>query len=150
MMLVDLGRNDVGRIAKPGTVRVTRLMEPERYSHVIHLVSEVRGKRREDASLFDVFRAAFPAGTLTGAPKIRAMEIIAELEEKPRDIYGGAVGYFDLSGNMDFAIAIRTMICKDGNVTLRAGAGIVYDSLPKHEHKECCNKARGPLTAAIL
>lgn len=147
MMLVDLGRNDVGRVAEPGSVHVTRVMEVEKYSHVMHLVSEVRGKRNEQSSLFDIFRDAFPAGTLTGAPKIRAMEIIAKLEKHPRDIYGGAVGYFDLSGNMDFAIAIRTMLYKNGTVSLRAGAGIVYDSVPTLEYKECCNKARGPLTA---
>jgi len=147
MMLVDLGRNDVGRVAKPGTVRVTRLMEVEKYSHVMHLVSEIRGECAKGKSLFDIFQTAFPAGTLTGAPKIRAMEIIAELEKKPRGIYGGAVGYFDLSGNMDFAIAIRTMVYKNGLVSLRAGAGIVYDSLPDREHLECCNKARGPLSS---
>lgn len=147
MMLVDLGRNDVGRVAEPGSVRVTRLMEIEKYSHVMHLVSEVRGKRQQENSLFDIFQATFPAGTLTGAPKIRAMELIAEFEKQPRGIYGGAVGYFDLSGNMDFAIAIRTMLYRNGAVNLRAGAGIVYDSIPAHEHQECLNKAQGPLTS---
>lgn len=152
MMLVDLGRNDIGRVAEPGSVRVTRLMEVERYSHVMHLVSEVRGKRRSEISLpkislFEIFQAAFPAGTLTGAPKIRAMELISEFERQPRGIYGGAVGYFDLSGNMDFAIAIRTMLYQNGMVNLRAGAGIVYDSKPTKENLECHNKARGPLTA---
>ena len=153
MMLVDLGRNDVGRVAEPGSVRVTQLMEVEKFSHVMHLVSEIRGKRirsgagNSGGSLFDIFKMAFPAGTLTGAPKVRAMEIIAEFEKKPRGIYGGAVGYFDLSGNMDFAIAIRTMLYKDGVVRLRAGAGIVYDSKPELEDQECCNKARAPLTA---
>lgn len=147
MMLVDLGRHDLGRMAKPGTVRVEKMMFAERFSHVMHLVSEIRGKRRTDLSLFDIFRMAFPAGTLTGAPKIRAMEIIAEFEREPRGVYGGAVGYFDLSGNMDFAIAIRTMVYKNGIVTLRAGAGIVYDSKPAHENLECRNKAAAPLTA---
>lgn len=147
MMLVDLGRHDIGRMAKPGTVRVSKMMFAERFSHVMHLVSEIRGKRRTDLSLFDIFRMAFPAGTLTGAPKIRAMEIIAEFEREPRGVYGGAVGYFDLSGNMDFAIAIRTMVYKNGIVTLRAGAGIVYDSKPAHENLECRNKAAAPLTA---
>lgn len=147
MMLVDLGRNDVGRIAQDGTVKVTRMLEVEKFSHVMHMVSEVRGKRKTDSSLFDIFKAAFPAGTLTGAPKIRAMEIIADMEKIPRGIYGGAVGYFDLSGDMDFAIAIRTMIYRKGIVTLRAGAGIVYDSTPAFENKECCNKASAPLTA---
>jgi anthranilate synthase component 1 len=148
MMLVDLGRNDIGRVAEPGSVKVTRLMELEKYSHVMHLVSEVRGKRG-DAGLFEIFKAAFPAGTLTGAPKIRAMELIAEFEKQPRGIYGGAVGYFDLSGNMDFAIAIRTMLYQNGIVNLRAGAGIVYDSVPANENLECHNKARGPLTALV-
>lgn len=146
MMLVDLGRNDVGIVAEPGSVTVTRLMEVEKYSHVMHLVSEVRGKR-SDADLFEIFKAAFPAGTLTGAPKIRAMELIAKFEKAPRGIYGGAVGYFDLSGNMDFAIVIRTMLYKNGMASIRAGAGIVYDSVPANEHQECLNKARGPLTS---
>ncbi len=147
MMLVDLGRHDIGRMAVPGTVHVPKMMFVEKFSHVMHLVSEIRGKRRPDLSLFDMFRMSFPAGTLTGAPKIRAMEIIADFEKQPRDIYGGAVGYFDLSGNMDFAIAIRTMMYKSGVVTLRAGAGIVYDSSPAHENLECHHKARAPLTA---
>lgn len=147
MMLVDLGRNDVGRVAEAGTVKVTQLMDVEKFSHVMHLVSEVRGKRKAENSLFDIFKSAFPAGTLTGAPKIRAMEIIADLEKAPRGIYGGAVGYFDLTGDMDFAIAIRTMVYRSGTVTLRAGAGIVYDSIPESEDKECHNKAAAPLTA---
>lgn len=153
MMLVDLGRNDIGRVALGGSVRVTRLMEVEKYSHVMHIVSEIRGKRNATISLFDIFKTAFPAGTLTGAPKIRAMEIISELEKMPRGIYGGAVGYFDLSGNMDFAIAIRTMLYKKeaskGVVKLRAGAGIVYDSKPEMENQECKNKAMGPLSSLI-
>lgn len=147
MMLVDLGRNDIGSIAKKGSVKVTQLMKLERFSHVLHLVSEIRGKKRKNKSLFDIFKAAFPAGTLTGAPKIRAMELIADFEKQPRGIYGGAVGYFDLSGNMDFAIAIRTILYKDGMAYLRAGAGIVYDSIAANENKECFNKARAPLTA---
>lgn len=156
MMLVDLGRNDVGKVAKPGTVRVSRLMEIEKYSHVMHLVSEVRAKRKKNASLFDIFKSTFPAGTLSGAPKIRAMEIISKMEKSPRGIYGGAVGYFDMTGNMDFAIAIRTMTYarekagKKGRITLRAGAGIVYDSVPAHEDLECRNKAKGPLEAVTL
>lgn len=149
MMLVDLGRNDAGRVAESGSVRVTRLMQAEKYSHVMHLVSEIRARRAKKNDLFDIFKTAFPAGTLAGAPKIRAMEIIAQLERKPRGIYGGAVGYFDLSGNMDFAIAIRTMVYKKGIVNLRAGAGIVYDSVPEYEHKECCNKARGPIISTM-
>ena len=150
MMLVDLGRNDIGRVSEPGTVAITRLMQVEEFSHVMHLVSEIRGIKKKDATLFDVFSAAFPAGTLTGAPKIRAMNIIAELEETPRGIYGGAVGYFDLSGNMDFAIAIRTLMYKEGEVTIRTGAGIVYDSIPLSESQECNKKAMGPLTALTL
>ncbi len=146
-MLVDLARNDVGRVAKPGTVRVSQHKDIQKFSHVMHMVSEVRGEQSEDKDLFDVFQASFPAGTLSGAPKVRAMKIIAELEAKPRDIYGGAVGYFGLDGNMDLAIAIRTMLIKDGTVTFRTGAGIVHDSQPNLEHKECLNKAQGILTA---
>lgn len=150
MMLVDLGRNDAGRVSEPGSVTITKLMQVEKFSHVMHLVSEIRGMKKKDATLFDVFSATFPAGTLTGAPKIRAMNIIAELEETPRGIYGGAVGYFDLSGNMDFAIAIRTLMYKQGEVTIRTGAGIVYDSIPLSESQECDKKAMGPLTALSL
>lgn len=147
MMLVDLGRNDLGRISEPGTICATRLMEIDLFSHVMHMVSELRGMRKKDATLFDIFKATFPAGTLTGAPKIRAMELIYSLEKKPRGLYGGAVGYFGFTGEMDFAIAIRTMVLQAGRVTLRAGAGIVYDSIPAHEYLESCNKARGPLAA---
>lgn len=150
MMLVDLGRNDVGRVSEPGSVTITKLMQVEKFSHVMHLVSEICGTRKKESTLFDIFSSAFPAGTLTGAPKIRAMNIIAELEETPRGIYGGAVGYFDLSGNMDFAIAIRTLLYKQGEVTIRTGAGIVYDSIPLLESQECDKKARGPLTAFSL
>lgn len=142
MMLVDLGRNDVGTVSVPGTLRVTQQMALERFSHVMHLVSEVRGKKRPDVSLIDAFKACFPAGTLSGAPKIRAMELIDKLEDKPRGIYGGAVGYFGLNNEMDFAIAIRTMKYRDGEITLQTGAGIVYDSQPELEIKECLNKAR--------
>ncbi len=146
MMLVDLGRNDLGHIAKPGTIEVTKLMQIQKYSHVMHMVSEIKATPAPEKNLFEIFKTAFPAGTLSGAPKIRAMQIIAELEQEPRGIYGGAVGYFDLSGQMDFAIAIRTMLYKDGQITLRAGAGIVYDSIPENENQECHNKARAPLT----
>lgn len=149
-MLVDLGRNDMGKIAKPGSVKITELMKIEKFSHVMHLVSEIQGIKSENATLFDIFQAAFPAGTLTGAPKIRAMKIISELEKTPREIYGGAVGYFDLSGDMDFAIAIRTMLYKKGKMKMRAGAGIVFDSKEKNEFHECLNKARGPLSATLL
>lgn len=141
-MLVDLGRNDIGRVSKKGTVRVTKLLAVERFSHVMHLVSEIRGTIDSKKNMFDVFRACFPAGTLTGAPKIRAMQIISELEKERRGIYGGAVGYFDVSGNMDFAIAIRTIIKKGPSTLVQSGAGIVYDSIPEMEHEECIHKAK--------
>lgn len=143
IMLVDLGRNDVGRVARGGTVKVTELMVVERYSHVMHIVSNVRGQLREGLDSFDVFRAAFPAGTLSGSPKIRAMEIIDELEPSRREVYGGAVGYFSFSGNMDLAIAIRTLQIVKDKLYLQAGAGIVADSDPEMEYQETLNKARG-------
>ncbi|MDZ4183912.1 MAG: anthranilate synthase component I [Desulfuromonadales bacterium] len=147
IMLVDLGRNDIGRVALPGTVEVSELMVVERYSHVMHIVSNVRGELRPELDAFDVFRAAFPAGTLSGSPKIRAMEIIDELEPCRREIYGGAVGYFSFSGNMDMAIAIRTLVVQDGLVHLQAGAGIVADSDPEAEYQETINKARAVVRA---
>lgn len=150
MMLVDLGRNDLGKIAIPGTIKINNLMSIQKFDQVMHMVSEITGTRDPKKSIFDVFQATFPAGTLTGAPKVRAMEIIAKLEKVPREIYGGAVGYFGFNGNMDFAIAIRTMLYKDGQIYLRAGAGIVYDSLPKNENSECQNKAKGPLKSLII
>ncbi len=142
VMLVDLGRNDVGRVAVPGTVEVRDLMRVERYSHVMHLVSEVRGRLRPDLDAFDALAACFPAGTLTGAPKVRAMEIIAELEPVRRGPYGGCVGYFGFSGNMDTCIAIRTVVARGGRAYVQAGAGIVADSDPEREWEECANKAR--------
>jgi len=147
IMLVDLGRNDIGCISEPGTVKVTQLMDVERYSHVMHLVSHVQGKLRKDKTPFDAFRSCFPAGTVSGAPKIRAMEIIAELERDKRGPYAGAVGYFDFFGNLDTAICIRTIIIKDGTAYIQAGAGIVADSNPENEHKECMNKARAMFQA---
>lgn len=147
IMLVDLGRNDIGRVAQPGTVEVSELMVVERYSHVMHIVSNVRGELRPELDAFDVFRAAFPAGTLSGSPKIRAMEIIDELEPCRREIYGGAVGYFSFSGNMDMAIAIRTLVVQDGRVHLQAGAGIVADSDPETEYQETINKGRAVVRA---
>jgi anthranilate synthase component 1 len=147
LMLVDLARNDVGRISKPGTVEVTQFMDVERYSHVMHLVSHVQGKLREDYSQFDAMRACFPAGTVSGAPKIRAMEIIAELEPDKRGPYAGAVGYFDFSGNMDTAIAIRTIVIKDGMAYVQAGGGIVADSVPEAEYQESLNKSQALLAA---
>jgi anthranilate synthase component 1 len=147
IMLLDLGRNDVGRVATIGSVEVTERMVIERYSHVMHIVSNVRGRLAEGHDCFDAFRATFPAGTLSGAPKIRAMEIIEELEPVRRGVYGGAVGYFGFGGAMDTCIAIRTMLIKDGTVYVQAGAGIVADSDPEREHAECLNKARGLLQA---
>lgn len=147
IMLVDLGRNDIGRVSRPGTVEVSELMEVERYSHVMHLVTNVQGKLRPDMNAFDALRACFPAGTVSGAPKIRAMEIIAEVESEKRGPYAGAVGYFSFSGNMDMAIAIRTMVMTGGIAYTQAGGGIVYDSVPESEYEETMNKARALLTA---
>ncbi len=148
VMLVDLGRNDVGRVAQPGTVRVSREMEVERYSHVMHLVSEVEGRLRSDLDGWDALFACFPAGTLSGAPKLRAMEIIDELEEVKRGVYGGAVGYRNLNGDLDSCIAIRTLVERGGSVQIQAGAGIVYDSVPSNELAECSAKA-GALVEAV-
>jgi anthranilate synthase component 1 len=147
IMLVDLGRNDIGQVSEPGTVEVTQLMDVERYSHVMHLVSHVQGRLRAGLSSFDALRACFPAGTVCGAPKIRAMEIIAELEPDKRGPYAGAVGYFDFSGNLDTAITIRTIIIKDGVAYVQAGAGIVADSIPQREYEESLSKAQALLTA---
>jgi anthranilate synthase component 1 len=150
VMLVDLGRNDIGRVAEPGSVRVTREMEVERYSHVMHLVSEVEGKLREDLDAWDALFACFPAGTLSGAPKVRAMEIIDELEEVRRGIYGGAVGYRNLNGDLDSCIAIRTLVERGGSVQIQAGAGIVYDSVPENELAECSAKASALVEAVAM
>jgi len=137
----------VGRISQPGSVEVTQFMDIERYSHVMHLVSHVQGKLRQGLTQFDALRACFPAGTVSGAPKIRAMQIIAELEPDKRGPYAGAVGYFDFSGNMDTAITIRTIIVKDGAAYVQVGAGIVADSIPSREYQECMSKAQALLTA---
>jgi anthranilate synthase component 1 len=148
VMLVDLGRNDVGRIAKYGTVAVTDLMVVERYSHVFHIVSQVEGELQDDASAIDVFRATFPAGTMTGAPKVRAMQIIDELEPERRGPYAGAIGYIAAGDRrMDLAITIRTCVIADGVASIQAGAGIVADSIPANEWEETENKARAMLTA---
>jgi anthranilate synthase component 1 len=141
LMLVDLGRNDLGRVAELGSVQVTDLMFVERYSHVMHLVSNICCDLKPDFDAFDLLRATFPAGTLSGAPKIRAMEIIAELEQNPRGPYGGAVGYISFHGNMDMAITIRTACIEDSLLTVQAGAGIVADSDPERERQETVNKA---------
>ncbi len=150
IMLVDLGRNDVGRVAEIGSVRVTELMTVERYSHVMHLVSNVEGRLRDGLDAFDLLRACFPAGTVTGAPKVRAMEIIDELEPVKRGPYAGAVGYFGFSGNMDMCITIRTLIVKDGLLHVQAGAGVVADSVPENEYKETVNKAMGMMKAVEM
>ena len=147
IMLLDLGRNDIGRVSEPGTVQVTQLMDVERYSHVMHMVSHVTGRLREGYTSYDALRACFPAGTVSGAPKIRAMEIIAELEPDKRGPYSGAVGYFDLSGNMDTAITIRTLVIKDGMAYAQAGGGIVFDSTPEEEYQETLDKASALLRA---
>src|SRR5579863_7995688 len=147
VMLIDLGRNDVGRVAETGTVDLVRKMEIERYSHVMHIVSEVRGKVPRTTPPLEVLRAAFPAGTLAGAPKVRAMQIIRELEAAPRGIYGGAVGYVSQTGGLDFAIAIRTAVCKNDRFFVTAGAGVVEASDPASEAEETWNKARAVLCA---
>lgn len=150
IMLVDLGRNDVGRVAVTGSVNVTELMAVERYSHVMHLVSNVTGKLRKGLDAFDVLRASFPAGTVTGAPKIRAMEIIEELEPTKRGPYAGCIGYFDFSGNMDMCITIRTIIFKGKKAYIQAGAGLVADSVPENEYTETVNKAKGMFKAVEM
>jgi anthranilate synthase component 1 len=150
IMLVDLGRNDVGRVSDAGTVDVDEFMVTEKYSHVMHIVSNVRGRLRDGLDAFDALRACFPAGTLTGAPKIRAMEIIEEMEPCKRGIYGGSVGYFGFSGNMDMCITIRTVVVNDGRIYVQAGAGIVADSDPEKEYEETKSKARGILKAVEM
>jgi anthranilate synthase component I len=147
VMLVDLGRNDVGRVTELGSVKVTEFMVTERYSHVMHLVSHVVGKLRPGANAFDVLRACFPAGTVTGAPKIRSMEIIDEIEPTRRGPYAGAVGYISYSGNLDSCITIRTIVCHGNRAFVQVGAGIVADSDPKTEWLETCSKARGVILA---
>ena len=150
LMLIDLGRNDVGRVSNTGSVKLTEKMIVERYSHVMHIVSNVIGQLQEGMSAMDVLRATFPAGTVSGAPKIRAMEIINELEPVKRGIYSGAVGYLSWNGNMDTAIAIRTAVIKDHQLSIQAGAGIVYDSVPENEWAETMNKARAIFRAVAL
>ena len=150
VMLVDLGRNDVGRVARKGTVRVDGFMQVERYSHVMHLVSQVNGELDPSLDAYDVMKACFPAGTVSGAPKIRAMEIIEELEPTRRGPYAGAVGYFSFSGNMDTCINIRTIVIKGRQAYIQAGAGIVADSDPEREYEETCNKARAMMKAVEM
>ena len=150
IMLVDLGRNDIGRVAETGSVSVNELMVVEKYSHVMHIVSNVHGQLKRSKDSFDALRACFPAGTLTGAPKVRAMEIIEEIELCKRGAYGGSVGYFGFSGNMDMAITIRTLVIKDGKIYIQAGAGIVADSVPEKEYQETINKAKAMLKAVEM
>ncbi|MES1930843.1 anthranilate synthase component I [Salinisphaera dokdonensis CL-ES53] len=150
LMLIDLGRNDVGRVSQPGSVKLTERMAIERYSHVMHIVSNVTGKLKAGLTPMDALRAAFPAGTLSGAPKIRAMEIIDEIETVKRGVYGGAVGYLAGNGSMDLAIAIRTAVLKDGEIHVQAGGGIVADSQPTAEWEETMNKAKAVMKAAAI
>jgi anthranilate synthase component 1 len=150
LMLIDLGRNDVGRVAETGSVEVTERFVIERYSHVMHISSNVIGRLKAGKTAMDVLRAALPVGTLSGAPKIRALEIIDELEPVKRGIYGGAVGYLAWNGNMDTAIAIRTAIVKDGTLYIQAGGGVVADSVARLEWKETMNKARAMFQAAAM
>jgi anthranilate synthase component I len=150
IMLVDLARNDLGRVCEPGSVAVPELMVIERYSHVMHIVSDVTGRLAAGRDIYDVLRSTFPAGTVSGAPKIRAMEIIAELETARRGPYAGAVGYIGFDGNLDSCITIRTIILDEGRAYVQAGAGIVADSVPAAEFEETRNKARGMLTALAL
>ena len=147
VMLVDLGRNDLGRVCEYGSVSVDELMAVETYSHVLHIVSQVSGTLREGATAMDALRAALPAGTLSGAPKVRAMEIIDELEPHRRGPYAGAVGYIDFNGNMDTCIALRTLVVQDNAAYIQVGAGIVADSVPAREYEETINKAQGLLKA---
>jgi anthranilate synthase component I len=147
IMLVDLGRNDIGKVSEPGSVKVSELMDVERYSHVMHMVTHVQGKLRKDMNTFDALRACFPAGTVAGAPKIRAMELIAQFEPEKRGPYAGACGYFSFSGNMDMAIAIRTIVMTKGIASTQSGCGIVYDSVPEREYVETLNKAMATIKA---
>jgi anthranilate synthase component 1 len=150
LMLMDLGRNDIGRVAETGSVRVTENMTTERYSHVMHIVSNVEARLKPGLDAMAVLKATFPAGTVSGAPKVRAMEIIDELEPGKRGIYAGAVGYLGFNGDMDLAIAIRTAVVKHGRLYVQAGAGIVADSVPESEWTETQNKARALLRAAEM
>ncbi len=148
-MLVDLGRNDIGRVAEIGSVEVQDPFHIEAYAHVFHIVSNVTGELREGLSALDALQAVFPAGTLSGAPKLRALEILSKLEGTPRGVYGGAFGYVDLDGNIDFAITIRTLVFDKNGISLRVGAGVVKDSVAEHEDNECLHKARSCLAAVF-
>jgi len=148
IMLVDLGRNDVGRVAVPGSIAIPEQMVIERYSHVMHISSTVTGKLRDDCTCWDALRVALPVGTVSGAPKVRAMQIIDELEKEKRGLYAGCVGYFSAAGDMDSCIVLRTALLKDGKMYVQAGAGIVADSNPAAEQQECVNKAKALFRAA--
>ena len=150
LMLIDLARNDIGRVSKYNSVNVSDYMTIERYSHVMHIVSQVVGTIRPDKNAYDLLRATFPAGTLSGAPKVRALQIISELEQSQRGVYGGAIGYFSYDGNHDSAIGIRTALIKDSKIYIQSGAGIVADSIPESEFMETVNKAKGMLKAVVL
>jgi anthranilate synthase component 1 len=150
LMLIDLGRNDIGRVCRYGSIRVPEYMVIERYSHVMHIVSQVEGKLRPDRNAFDVMRATFPAGTVSGAPKIRAMQLIAQFEKLQRGFYAGALGYFSYDGNLDSCITLRTALVKDGQITIQAGAGLVADSVPASEYQETINKASALLKAVAI
>lgn len=150
VMLVDLGRNDVGRVSAYGTVQLSEQMKIERYSHVMHIVSEVKGQLHPELDAIDALKACFPAGTVSGAPKVRAMEIIEELEPERRGLYSGALGYLDFSGNLDTCIAIRTMEVRDGIAYFQAGAGIVADSVPEREYMETIHKSNALRTAIAI
>jgi anthranilate synthase component 1 len=150
VMLVDLARNDIGRVCEFGTVQVSDLMVIERYSHVMHIVTQVEGKLSPDRTAYDLMRATFPAGTLTGAPKIRAMQLISEMEQTTRGPYGGCVGYFSFNGNLDSCITIRTALIKDGTAYIQAGGGWVYDSVPETEFQETVNKSKAMLKAVAM
>jgi anthranilate synthase component 1 len=147
-MLVDLARNDLGRVCEPGSVEVTKSLEIERYSHIMHLVSQVEGRLREGYDAYSLLEHTFPAGTVSGAPKVRAMQLISEIEGARRGIYAGALGYVGFDGALDTCIALRTIVMRDGVAQLHAGAGIVADSVPEIEHHECLNKI-GALAQAI-
>jgi len=150
LMLVDLARNDVGRAAQFGTVKVSDFMTIEKYSRVMHIVSNVHGTLRPDRTAYDVMRATFPAGTVSGSPKVRAMQIINQFEKSKRGVYAGAVGYFGFDGNSDSCIALRTVVLKDGQAYVQAGAGVVADSVPASEDQECRNKALAMMDAIAL
>jgi anthranilate synthase component 1 len=149
-MLVDLGRNDLGRVCQKGSVHLSEFMNVEKYSHVMHIVSNVKGKLKKSNDDFDVLQAAFPAGTVSGAPKIRAMEIIEDLEKVRRGPYAGCIGYFSFSGNLDTCITIRTIVTTKGKAYIQAGAGIVADSDPEKEYQETINKAKAQIVAVEL